>query len=63
MLGEMFGWIGGGNGIKVIFDSEKQFLEVAEAICVDDMRVERNENCCEDCAACWEKFIDVEVEE
>ena len=49
--------------MKVIFDSEEQFLEVTNALCVDDMRVERNEICCADCAACWEKFIDVEVEE
>ena len=49
--------------MNIIFDSEDQKRKVIDSFCVDDLFVDREESCCWDCDACWERHVEMEVEE
>lgn len=49
--------------MKIIFDSEDQKRQVIDSFCIDELYFDRDEPCCENCDECWERNIEMEVEE
>lgn len=49
--------------MKILFDNDEQRSNVIRSFCVDELYVDREEVCCEDCESCWERHIETEVEE
>lgn len=49
--------------MKIIFDSEDQKRKVIDSFCIDEVFVYREEPCCQNCDECWEKHVEMEVED
>lgn len=49
--------------MKIIFDSDEQQRQVINSFCIDEMFIDRDESCCQDCEACWERHVQMEVED
>lgn len=49
--------------MKIIFDDEDQKLEVINSFCIDELYIDRDEACCQNCEECWERHVDMEVDD
>lgn len=49
--------------MKIIFDSEDQKRQMTDSFCVDELFLDREEVCGQNCDECWERHINMEVEE
>ena len=46
--------------MKITFDNEDQKRQVIDSFCVDDLYIDRDEVCCENCDECWERHVEEE---
>lgn len=50
--------------MKIIFDDEDQKRQVIDSFCIDDLYIYRgDEVCCQNCDECWERHVEMEVED
>lgn len=49
--------------MRITFDNEDQKRQVIDSFCVDDLYIDRDEACCENCDECWERHVEMDVEE
>lgn len=49
--------------MKITFDDEDQKRRIIDSFCVDELFIEREGVCRQDCDACWERFVEMEVGE
>lgn len=49
--------------MRITFDSEDQKRQMIDSFCVDELFIDRDEACCQNCDDCWERHIEMEVEE
>lgn len=49
--------------MQIIFDNKEQQLAVIKSFCIDELFVDRDESCCMNCEECWERHVQMEVED
>lgn len=47
----------------IVFDNEDQKRRVIDSFCVDELYIDRDEVCSQNCEECWERHVNMEVEE
>lgn len=49
--------------MKIVFDNNKQKQKFISRFCIVDLFLDQPNQCNENCAECWEKHIEMKVEE
>lgn len=49
--------------MKIIFDNDEQKQQIINSFCIDELFIDRDEVCSQDCESCWERHIQMEVED
>ena len=49
--------------MQIIFDNEDQKCQVINSFCIDELFIERDEVCTQNCQDCWERHVEMDVEE
>lgn len=47
----------------IVFDDEDQRRKVIDSFCIDELFIDRDVPCCQDCDKCWEDHVEMEVKE
>lgn len=49
--------------MKITFDSDEQKQQVINSFCIDELYIDRKDICSQNCEACWEKYVQMEVDD
>ena len=47
--------------MRIVFDSYDQKEQIIRSFCIDELFVERETVCDQNCEECWERHVDMEV--
>lgn len=49
--------------MTIVFNSEDQKQKVISSFCVDELYIDRNTVCTQNCEECWDQYVTTDVQD